>query len=108
MLLQLLSALALTILLEGAFLLPAARSRDWLTVSVAGNLITNPLVNVLWSLLGGTVPLLLVLELAAVVTEALLYQYVLRASARKAFGLSACANLISFLLGSGLLRLVWR
>lgn len=104
----LLCALALTLVLEGTFLFAVTRSRDWLSVSIAGNLITNPLLNVLYALLGGTVPLLLVLELGAFTAEAFLYKFVLKASSRRAFGLSLCANLISFLLGSGLLRLMWR
>lgn len=104
----LLSALALTLVLEGAFIFPVTRSRDWLSLCVAGNLITNPLLNVLYALFGGSLPLLIILELGAVTAEGFLYKFVLKVSSRRAFGLSLCANLISFLLGSGLLRLVWR
>lgn len=104
----LLSALVLTLVLEGCFIFAVTRSRDWLAVSAAGNLITNPILNVLNALLGGAVPLLLRLELGAVIAEALLYYFVLKPSIVKAFGLSLCANLISFLLGSALLAALWR
>ena len=104
----LLSALVLTLVLEGVFIFAVTRSRDWLAVSAAGNLITNPLLNVLNALLGGAVPQLFLLEAGAVIVEALLYYFVLKPSGVKAFGLSLCANLISFLLGSALLAVLWR
>lgn len=99
----LLSALVLTLVLEGCFIFALTRSRDWLAVSAAGNLITNPLLNVLNALLGGALPQLFLLEAGAVIVEALLYRFVLREPVKKAFGLSFLANALSFLLGSALL-----
>lgn len=103
---SLLSALIMTIILEGIVVFVLTRERDWFAVSIACNLITNPALNVINSYLGNILPVILALELTAVIVEALLYKTVLHAEIGKSFFISTVANISSFLLGSALLNFI--
>ena len=107
----LLSALVLTVLLEGIFaLLWGVRSKRDLGLVALANCITNPLVNVLYRL--GRMwgwprgPVVLALEVAAVLAEWLCYRRTENA-VRYPLLFSLCANAFSFCCGLVLQILVF-
>jgi O-antigen/teichoic acid export membrane protein len=95
-------SLLLTLLLEDllALLWGVKDKRDWLLVLLV-NLVTNPVVVTLHHLFGGGVPLTAVLELSAVLAEALAYRKWGRGT-RPAFLFSLCANCFSYFGGLAL------
>lgn len=106
----LLCALLLTIAAEGivclVFPLGGADRKAALLSGLAGNLLTNPLLNLLLLFLYGTrayLPVLVVGELAAFFCEAAIYRKAGGLNFPRAFLLSLTANLLSF--GAGMLLL---
>lgn len=103
--LTLAAALALTVLSEGLGMLIIGRSWRFVYYSLLGNLLTWPALNLLLITVGrfGPVglyrPALLVLELAAVVTEALLYRTLCHWPLKKALPISLALNVLSYALG---------
>ena len=104
-LLALALAFALTAAVEGVIILLLTGRMRCLLYSLLCNLLTNPALNLtLWlasSVYGEAVrlPLLLALELAAVLTEAAVYRLLCRWSFGRALLVSAALNLASFLAG---------
>lgn len=104
----LLTALLLTLLLEGLFVLLVTRKKSFVLTSFAGNLVTNPLLNVILLAVGSSplrLPALIALELAAVFVEALLYRYVTEKKRLRCLLLSLGANAVSYCIGGTLMRL---
>ena len=102
-----LSQLILTILIEGAFILVWKNSMEVLGYSVLANLMTNPPLNLvlLYLIQTGTssVSILKVtalLEIAAVIAEALAYKGMMKLNFKKALGMSLVLNLTSYVLGT--------
>lgn len=107
-LLLLLVNLLLTVLTEGALVLIFVRKRETLFHSVLVNILTNPLVNLFLLLWGSYVPLPTVpyywtavafLEIAAVITEWILYYKMGDFGIKKAFFASLALNAASFSFG---------
>ena len=104
------AALLLTLLLEGLFVLLVTRKKSFVLTSFAGNLVTNPLLNVILLAVGSSplrLPVLIALELAAVLVEALLYRYVTEEKRSRCLLLSLGANAVSYFLGGALIRLLF-
>ncbi len=102
-----LSQLILTILIEGAFVLVWKNSTEILGYSVLANLMTNPPLNLalLYLIQTGTssVSILKVtalIEIAAVIAEALAYRGMMKLDFKKALGMSLALNLTSYVLGT--------
>ena len=100
--------LLLTVLIEGALVLIFCRKREKVYHSVLVNMLTNPLVNILLILWANFVPLAEVpfyyiavafLEIAAVITEWILYYKMGDFGIRKAFFASLCLNAASYSFG---------
>ena len=108
MLLTLLICLGLTVAAEGLVMFLLFRSLRFVYYSVLANLLTNPALNVLLSLvttlLGASayLPALILLELAAVAAETLVYRTLCDFKPLKALGVSALLNAVSFGLGFAL------
>ena len=101
---ELCKALFMTILLEGAFVFVIKRQKTWIWLSVAGNLITNPALNLLLILparkgMGVYIPSLIVLEMIAVFVEAALYRYYTEEKRKHCFLIALGANAVSFFCG---------
>ena len=107
MLNTLLVSLGLTLLLEGLYgLIWRLRTgRDWLLLA-AVNVVTNPIVVVLYSCVSGHWAFVAVLEAAAVLAEWLAYRKWGR-DVRPAFLFSLCANCFSFFSGLLLNYFLW-
>ena len=92
-------SLALTLILEGVFALiwGVKGRRDWLLL-LGANVVTNPIVAVLYCLGLNRWPAVAALELAAVAAEGLAYRRWGR-DIRPAFLFSLCANCFSFFIG---------
>ena len=100
-----LQVLLLTVALEGAVILVVFRRKKYVYYSVLCNLLTNPAMNLLlavsFSLFGeGAYWLTLVLvELAVVIVEAAVYNYICEFGIKKAAMLSVLLNVSSFSAG---------
>ena len=111
MLKALATALLLTVALEGTLAcLWGPRTREHLALVALVNCLTNPPVNLLYSLLVGlwgwpALPVTALLEAAAVAVEWRCYR-ALDDGLRRPFLFSLCANAFSFFLGSLLLYAV--
>ncbi len=98
-------ALALTLIIELSLIGLITRKRHFLYPCFLVNLLTNPLLNLLLFLLIPALginyyyPLLIILELAVIISEGLLYAYMLAISKRFAWGLSLLLNAVSYCLG---------
>ena len=108
--LSLLSALVLTIIIEGAVVLLITKDTKILRYSIYCNLMTNPLLNligILFSALSHTAFIIWVAvgEIAVLISEAALYRLFGNVPKKKAFIISLAANLCSFLAGILLDRL---
>ena len=106
--LLLLRNLFLTVLIEGALMLVFVKKSETLYHSVLVNMLTNPLVNILLILWANFVPLAEVpfyyiavafLEIAAVITEWILYYKMGDFGIKKAFFASFLLNAASFSFG---------
>ena len=99
MLIPLLTSLVLTLILEGLFGLiwGVKGRRDWLLLLLV-NVVTNPIVNVLYHLLRSGWAFVAVLEVAAVAAEWLAYRRWGK-TVRPAFLFALCANCFSFFGG---------
>ena len=104
----LLKNLLLTVLIEGALVLIFVRKKETLYHSVLVNMLTNPLVNLVLISWGSFVPLPIVpfyyivtaiLEIAAVITEWLLYYKMGDFGIKKAFFASFLLNAASYSFG---------
>ncbi|MBQ7873643.1 MAG: hypothetical protein IJ306_00570 [Oscillospiraceae bacterium] len=104
----LLRNLLLTVLIEGALVLVFVRKRETLYHSVLVNMLTNPLLNFCLLLWAAFVPLPAVpfyyiatafLEIAAFITEGLLYYKMGDFGLKKAFFASLLLNAASFSFG---------
>lgn len=102
---NLLYALLLTIIAEGLVLLLVTRKKSWVLQSVYCNLVTNPSLNLLLLFVrphigsAAETALIAVLELAVVISEALLYRAMAGERLRKCLLLSLAANAASYLSG---------
>lgn len=92
-------SLILTLLLEGVFGLiwGVKGRRDWLLLMLA-NVVTNPVVNLLYHLVSQQWVFVAVLEVSAVAAEWLAYRK-WGSSTRPAFLFALCANCFSFFGG---------
>jgi len=103
--LELLWALLLTLIIEGAAVLIIFRRAKYVCYSVLCNLLTNPALNLLLALsvniFGGRAyyPLLITSELAVIFIEAAVYRYICGFGTRKSVLLSAVLNALSFAAG---------
>ena len=104
----LLRNLLLTVLVEGVFVLVFVRKRKTLYHSVLVNMLTNPLVNLVLIAIGSFVVLegnsfysvaTAFLEIAAVITEGILYCKMGDFGIKKAFFASLMLNAASFSFG---------
>lgn len=100
--------LLLTVLIEGTLMFVFVKRRETVYHSVLVNMLTNPLVNLFLIFWGSFVPLPVnpyyyvvtaILEIAAVVTEWILYYKMGDFSVRKAFWSSLALNAASFSFG---------
>lgn len=102
---ELLSALLLTVLIEGLFVLLTRRSGKWLKFSLLGNVLTNPALNLAAMLIrsyagpGVYAAGIAVLELLAAYTEEEIYYYGCGEGRKKSVITSLLANLLSFCTG---------
>ncbi len=102
--------LVLTVLIEGALVLIFTKSWEKTYHSAILNALTNPLVNIALLLSAlfehrlGYAAVLTVLEISAVITEALLYHKMGDFGIKKAFFVSAMLNLCSFGFGAVFLQ----
>ncbi len=98
--------LLLTVLIEGALMLIFTKSKAKTYHSMLVNMLTNPLVNFVLLISGvfehpiNYILLLTLLEISAVITEALLYCKMGDFRIKKAFFASAMLNLCSFSFGA--------
>lgn len=104
MLPALLAALLETLLYELPGLALFTREKTAFIVCLLANLITNPPLNLLIGIrarAGNAVPwpLLLALEILVILIEAGIYAYALRWRPRRALGVSATLNTLSFVTG---------
>ena len=98
--------LALTVAVEGAVMWLLFRRRDYMYYSLLANVITNPAVNLLLFFCVGSLgwsywPILCVLEISAVVIEAVIYGKICdfgtgTAAWGKALGVSVLLNVLSY------------
>lgn len=97
--------LAATIIIEGALIALLFRRRDFAYYSFLGNLLTNPVLNLMILLvityLGKALyyPALALLEVSAVITEACVFKRLCVFTTAKALWVSAFANAVSFCAG---------
>lgn len=110
---QVLTALILTIVIEGIAILLIKKKKEYLGYSVLVNLITNPPLNLIvlkiehsntipwtWFFIGGsTAPYIITLEIIVVLIEAVCYNAMTGMGMKKALGLSFALNAISYLAG---------
>lgn len=98
------SALALTIVAEGAAMYLWSRKKEWVYYSFLCNLLTNPVLNAVllalynFTQLGYYGPLA-VLEILAWLAEALVYVRLCGFSRRRGLAVSAVLNGLSFAVG---------
>ena len=99
------SALLITLIIEGAAILVIFRRKKYVYYSVLCNLLTNPALN-LFLAASVTVfgersyyPVLIIGELAVVFVEAIVYMYICGFKMRKSILLSALLNALSFAAG---------
>ena len=100
--------LLLTVLIEGILVLVFVRRRETVYHSVLVNMLTNPLVNLVLIFWGSFVPLpvnpyyyivTVMLEIAAVITEWILYYKMGDFGIKKAFFASLMLNVASYSFG---------
>ena len=102
---ELLIALVMTVLTEGAVILMLTRSWERVQHSLWCNLVTNPTVNLLLLFLRPVLSspaeraVIAVLEIAVVISEAFLYRAMERDPFSRCFFRSLAANAVSFLSG---------
>ncbi len=102
-------ALAFTLIIEIALIGLITRKQRFIYPCFLVNLLTNPLLNLLLFLLVPALgnnyyyQLLIILELAVIISEGLLYAYMLAISKKAALGLSLLLNIISYFIGYFLL-----
>jgi len=99
-------SLILTCILEGIGILLIRKTALWFRASLLCNLLTNPLANVLVSLIRPWLAdewilyiAIFLLEISIVFAETALYGLILNTSRRKAFHTSLLCNAGSFVLG---------
>ncbi len=94
-----------TLVLETAAVLLLKMSRSWLLPCFIGNLLTNPLLNLIYSNVYFSMPraaayvCLFFLETAAVLYEAYIYDGLLLCGKKEAFRVSLICNAVSFAAG---------
>lgn len=102
MLVPLILALLLTCLFEGIVICGFEPWRRWLSASIVCNLLTNPLINlILYPLYGHSVYALVfvLLEITAVIAEALIYKGIIKCKLGKCILASLTANTLSCISG---------
>lgn len=109
---KLLSALAFTILIEGIVVVVITRKANALFVSVACNLLTNPLINVILIVvsiyeINLYYPLMAVLEILVVIAEYFIYRIATDESKKRCVIISVAANVLSFAIGMGITHLIF-
>jgi hypothetical protein len=100
-LLRIFKACILTVFLEtGIFYLLGYRKKDDVTIVVCANVITNLVLNltIAWFFPGGPGSFLLLLEIAVVIAEYLIYAKAFGATNRL-FGQTLAANVLSYAAG---------
>ncbi len=109
---ELLSALAFTIIIEGIVVVLITRKANTLLVSVACNLLTNPLINILLIVVSIYemklyYPLMAVFEILVVIAEYFIYRVATDESKKRCVIMSVVANVLSFAIGTGIVYLIF-